>query len=308
MTTASEALGAAEAGGQPAATSNQAEGATTNGAVATTNGAGAPATAAPAERLDWLGEAPDELHEFARANGYKGPADVLTNVRELQKYLGADKAGRGLVLPKDADDADGWSQVYAKLGRPETPDGYGLTKLEGADPDFAAKSEAKLHELGLSTKQAQALAEWWGAEVTELVGSAEARKAAEAEAAEASFIKSSEEEMQAFEAQFGDQKDAMTEVARRGAQAFGFSAEELDKIERSIGTKALMQRFLEVGKKLGEDVLPGGRQAGHALTPATAQEQIAQKLNDREFMAKVRSGDPTAKGEMDRLYQAAYPG
>ena len=291
MTTASEALGAAEgaAGGEAAATEGQAG--ATNGQAAATAGE------AQGQRLDWLGEAPDELHEFARANGYKGPADVLTNVRELQKYLGADKAGRGLVLPKDADDAEGWQQLYARLGRPEAPEGYGLDKLEGADPTFAAEAAKTFHELGLNDRQAAKLAEWWGKAVTD-------RAAAD----DAGYLERAAGEMAELTREWGQAADANQEVARRGAQAFGFSAEELDKIERSIGTKALMQRFLEVGKKLGEDVLPGGRQAGHALTPATAQEQIAQKLNDREFMAKVRSGDPTAKGEMDRLYQAAYPG
>lgn len=299
MTTASATLaatadttaGAGTAAGQPATAG---AGAATAGAGAATDGAGA----ATAARLDWLGEAPDELHEFAQANGYKGPADVVTNVRELQKFLGADKAGRGLILPKDEADADGWGQVWAKLGRPEKAEGYGLATLEGADPKFAGAAAEKFHELGLSEKQAKGLAEWWGKELT-----------ANSEAESQSYLEKASTEMAELEAEWGQAAEKNQEIARRGAQAFGFSAEELDKIERALGTKALMGRFLEVGRKLGEDVLPAGAGAGEGrLTPAAAQERIAEKLGDKEFMAKIRAKDPRSQQELDRLYQAAYRG
>lgn len=297
MTTATEALGASQAASGEEQSQQSASGLeqsqqTSQAATADTD----KQADSQAQPVDWLGDAAPDLHEFARANGYKGPADVLTNVRELQRYMGADKAGRGVVIPKDADDTEGWGQLYAKLGRPETPEGYGLDKLEGADPAFAGEAAKTFHELGISERQAAQLAGWWGKALTE-------RSTAD----DTAYLERAEREMAELNGEWGQAADANSEMARRGAQAFGFSAEELDKIERSIGTKALMQRFLEVGKKLGEDVLPAGRQAQSGLTSAGAMEQIAAKLQDQEFMKKVRAGDGAAKREMDRLYQAAYP-
>lgn len=305
MTTAAAALTAEAA---PAANAAEAAPAAANDNTA--GNPGAAASAAPGgsqagsgadpgtvARLDWLGDAPDELHGFAAANGYKGPADVLANVRELQKFLGADKAGRGLVLPKDADDADGWSAVYAKLGRPESAEGYGLDKLEGADPAFAKDAAETFHKLGLSERQASQLAEWWGQTL-----------ASQGEAETAEYVAKADEEMAELRAEWGNAADRNEEMARRGAQAFGFSGEELDKIERSIGTKAIMERFLAVGQKLGEDRIPAQRGGSAALSPAGAQERIAELMKDRDFSAKVKAGDGKAKAELEKLYRAAYPG
>lgn len=269
-------------------------------------GAGStPASSAPANdnqpgasRLDWLGDAADELHTFAKANGYKSPADVVTNVQELQRFLGADKAGRGMVLPKDEDDAEGWATVHAKLGRPEKADGYGFLKIDGIDEAFGKEAAESFFSAGLNERQASQLVEWWGKTVT-----------AQAEAETAEYLRKADEEMDALKAEWGGAAAANEELARRGAQQFGFSGEELDKIERAIGTKTLMMRFLAVGKSLGEDSVPKGSSANdNALTPATAQEQIAQLMGDSEFSAKLRKGEPAAKAKMERLYKAAYPG
>jgi hypothetical protein len=298
MTTAAAALATdttatAEAGaGAPSAAAN--DNASGTGAPAAAPGA---AAGAAVQRLDWLGDAPDELHGFAAANGYKGPADVLTNVRELQKYLGADKAGRGVVIPKDAGDAEAWGAVYDKLGRPADAAGYGLGELEGADPDFSRAAGETFHKLGLSARQGAELAKWWGEAVT-------AGKAADDEA----YLARADEQMAALRSEWGAAADANQELARRGAAAFGFSGDELDKLERAIGTKALMARFLEVGRKLGEDAVPAGKSAAAGLSPAAAQEQIAELMADRDFSAKVRAGDPVAKKKMENLYRAAYPG
>jgi hypothetical protein len=201
------------------------------------------------------------------------------------------------VIPKDADDAEAWGAVYDKLGRPADASGYGLGGLGGADPDFAKAAGETFHKLGLSTRQAAELAKWWGEAVT-------AGKAADDEA----YIARADDEMAALRSEWGAAADTNQELARRGAQAFGFSGEELDKLERAIGTKALMARFLEVGQKLGEDTVPAGKSAAAGLTPAAAQEQIGELMADRDFSAKVRAGDPAAKKKLENLYRAAYPG
>ncbi len=222
MTTAAAALateaiataapGAASAA-PPAANDNTAAAAAAAApaAAGAAAGAGDPSSAGGAgQGLDWLGEADPELRDFAKANGWQKPADVVTNIRELQKFLGADKAGRGVVIPKDADDAEAWGAVYDKLGRPADASGYGLIDLEGADPDFAKAAGETFHKLGLSARQASELAKWWGEAVT-----------AGAAANDDAYLAKADEEMAALRSEWGAAADANQELARRGAAAFG---------------------------------------------------------------------------------------
>ena len=55
--------------------------------------------------------------------GWRGPADMLTSYRALEKMLGSEK----LPLPRDEQDRDGYERVYKALGR---PDGLSWTEIE----------------------------------------------------------------------------------------------------------------------------------------------------------------------------------
>lgn len=288
MTTGSESLSATDPAGGVAG------GGTGGGTAAPAAGPTGGAPPPPAAE-GWLADMPDELRSFVGANGWKSPADVVTNTRELQRYLGADKAGRGLVLPGDDADADGWGKVWNRLGRPEAPDGYGLDKLEGADSEFAKGAQATFHGLGLSQKQAEGLAKWYAETAT---GREQADNAA--------FAATAEREMAELETEWGGEHAGKMDLARRAARLAGLDGEALVKIERAVGTKALMTLFAGIGAKLGEDALPRDI-ANDPGSPAGATAEIDRKLSDAEFMRKVRSGDRAAREQLARLHQVAYP-
>jgi hypothetical protein len=48
--------------------------------------------------------------------GWRGPADMLTSYRALEKMLGSEK----LPLPRDEADREGYERIYKALGRPES--------------------------------------------------------------------------------------------------------------------------------------------------------------------------------------------
>ena len=76
------------------------------------------------------------------------------------KMIGQDK----VAIPNNNSTEDQWNEVYAKLGRPESPDKYEIDAKsdvvpfdEGAIKSFTEQS----HRLGLNNKQAQGILEFY---------------------------------------------------------------------------------------------------------------------------------------------------
>lgn len=57
-------------------------------------------------------------------------------------------------LPDDGDEK-GWQDLYAKLGRPEKIEDYGIKPPEGSDGTFLNTALSWMHESGLNKKQAE---------------------------------------------------------------------------------------------------------------------------------------------------------
>ena len=77
-----------------------------------------------------------EDRTYAESKGWKGdtpPDALLSSYKNLEKVWGADKAGRALMLPKDANDTAALDAIYDKLGRPADPSGYEITLPEGVE-------------------------------------------------------------------------------------------------------------------------------------------------------------------------------
>jgi hypothetical protein len=264
--------------------------------AATPAAPGAAPAAPPAS--SWYGEPHKGLVE---SKGWKTPDDALQSYRGLEQLLGANADKRGVVLPKDDTDAAGWDAVYTKLGRPEKPEGYKLPMPEGADPAFAKQAAEVMHKFGLTQKQAEGLAAWNNEQGAALFKDQDAKR-------EAAF----KTEFESLKTEWGQGFDSNVQLGQRAAKAFGFGKDELAKIEEAIGPGALLKRFAEVGKRLGEDVLPGDRHGGGemGLTPAAAKENIAQLQRDPAFVKDLTDnqapGHADAVAKWDKLHKAAY--
>lgn len=249
----------------------------------------APAPAAPA--VPWLGEVSDtELVGHVQAAGWQGPADAVKSHRELQKLLGADRAGRTFTVPKDDSDADGWSQVYSKLGRPEKPELYALPVPEGDDGAFAKAASQWFHEAGLSAKQAQLLASHWNTHMT-----AAQKQAAMAEQAEL------QKESEALAADWGSAAEEQTRIARRAAVKLGLDEPAIDALQKVQGFAKTMKALAKMGELLGEHNAVGLDQSGSfGLTPEAARALKAQKMADPEWTKKAMNPNSSEWAEMQR--------
>ena len=99
----------------------------------------------------WHGEGYGDL---VKAKGWNGADDVLKGYSELEKFKGV-ASGDHIVLPKNAEDAEGWSKVFNAIGRPEAADGYTFDNQSGVElsDDLMAGFKAFAHEAGYSQKQ-----------------------------------------------------------------------------------------------------------------------------------------------------------
>jgi hypothetical protein len=246
-----------------------------------------------------------QLGELVKAKGWKGPADALLSYQNLEKVFGADKAGRTILAPKSDDDADGWNAIYNRLGRPESPDKYELPVPEGDDGSFAQSVAPVLHELGLTTKQAKGLAEWWNKASTSRI-----------EAADEAFSKQSEAEYAALKGEWGAAAAQNEELAKRAVLKFskeaGIDEATFDAMERAIGTAKVMKLFHSIGSSFAEgSFVSSDTPAAGAMTPAQAKNKIAGMFADQEFMGRYMNNDQRVRQgaieEMMRLQRMANP-
>lgn len=250
------------------------------------------------ESPPWFGEA----HKgFVELKGWQAPDDAISSYINLEKLVGADRAGRTVVLPKGDDDADGWKAFHAKLGVPEAPDKYGLTAPEGSDPAFSQRAAEAFHKAGLTPKQAKALEAFWAAEA----GNAQTIQSANAEKQQAEFEAKAAQALDALRKEWGDKYPAREQAARNAAalaaQKVGLDADKLDALEKAWGTAETLKVFEWIGSLTAPDRIETGKPLNVGYTPDAAKERLNQLMQDRVWLDKWANGDTAARAEKDML-------
>jgi hypothetical protein len=232
-----------------------------------------PAPVAPS----WLGENPDaELLGHTQVKGWQSPADAVKSHRELEKLFGADKAGRTVTLPAGDDPAE-WAQVFTKLGRPETPDGYKLPAPEGADAGYIKAMAEVMHKHGIPMKAAQAIAEANNAYMATALEAATANQTAALEAEHAQIRKD-----------WGNEYELRRELAKRAAVNLGLDEASIDALEKVGGYGATMKALAKMGDLMREHGAEGlGELGSFGKTPEGAKAERLQLLADADWRKRA---------------------
>lgn len=272
MATAAAVLSGGEQGSAaPAGGGGQPSGA---GAPPAGTGAGLPA--APA--TGWWDTVKDpEVKGWLANKKYADAETALKGHWSLERLMGAEKAGRTVVLPKDDNDAEGWKALTAKLGVPETADGYKLPMPEGSDEAFAKTAAGWFHEAAIPPRAATLITNKWNEWMKGAVEAGEAADKAE-----------SEKQMAALETQWGAKFPEQRELAQRGFREFSsqFGLDDkaaLARAESVLGAANLTKFFAGLGTLTGEARFAGGADGagGFKASKADAETQIAQITADR---------------------------
>lgn len=257
-------------------------------------------TGNPAESAGtWTEGFSDDLMGVVQAKGWQGPQDVLNSYTNLEKLMGADKAGRGVVIPKEDGPQEDWDGFYNRLGRPEKAEDYQLPLPEGDDGEFAKTASQWFHEAGLTSKQAQSIAAKWNE-----------TQAAIAEQQQNEFDQQSALDVQSLQEAWGDKFELKSELARRARREAGLSDEEGQAIEKVLGLKKAAEVFSKLGQQFAESEMKGGESKVNSVfggTPEDAKARISALKNDKAWVSRYLNGDVDAKSEMNRLHAIAYP-
>jgi len=264
-----------------------------NGAAAT---AAAPTTGA-APTGAWNEGFDTDTSAYVTNKGWQTPSDVLSSYRNLEKFAGGSK---NLVeMPGVDADSTAMDAFYGKLGRPATPDAYGITVPDGGDAELAGWFKQSAHKMGLTDKQASGLFNEWN-------GMASQR----AEAGTAASQQQSEKAVGDLKREWGQGYDAQIDMGKRAVSALGYDEARLSALEDKMGTSEMLKLFATMGSKMGEPAFEGGDRSGSSfgVTPAQANQQISDLKMDKSFMDQYLKGNPDAVGKMTRLMNAAHGG
>lgn len=163
-----------------------------------------------------------------------------------------------------ADDKEGWAAVYAKMGRPETAEGYELPVPEGDTGEFAKAASQWLYDAGLSKQQAQAL-----------IASYNAHGAAQMEAHQAAIAQQVEKDMTSMKQSWGADFDANSAIVRTAVNTFA-PPEFIEMLDKAgmINSPVIANMFLKIGTATSEDRIvgkPSGQQE-------TGEQSLAKRL------------------------------
>lgn len=253
----------------------------------------------------------DWLKSYGEA--YPNPEAVANKALNLEKFVGAEKAGRGVIAPKPDAKPEEWQAFYKKVGSvPEDPNGYKVpTDLapeiaaQLADDPMMKAFREHAHTIGMPPMFFESAVKWY---IDQNAGGEEAMIA--------DFTRKSEADLMSLKTEWpGVEYDKNVELGRRAAREFiphendDEFTEKMSRIEGALGTKETMKLFASIGGSIGEAGFvsgDGNGNVGGVMTPEAARVRIDSLKKDPAFAAKLLNNDADARAEWDRLHKTAY--
>lgn len=198
-------------------------------------------------------------------------------------------------------DGDDKSDLFAKLGRPESPENYKIDLPEGveiADPELLGDFRKLSHELGLTQEQVSKIAEF------DLQ-----REVARAEAMDRARTSAESELRSLWGADFNNRMEGAKATARVLSEQFPDAMQEL--IHGPAGNNPA---FLSILSQLGSALQESGAvdlkgSVNYGTAPAEAMEKIDEIMGNKAHPYH-NSADPGHANAVERvkaLYALAYP-
>lgn len=195
-------------------------------------------------------------------------------------------------LPKDANDVEGQKALYARLGKPDSPDKYDLKAAEdgGASAEFVDFLRKTSDKLNLTADQARELAKDF---IVYADGSTKGEEANETAALE--------QERADLRKEWGPNFNANLTIARMAAQKVGIPPEAVAAIEEAAGYKVVMTALQKIGMAIGEARFVTSETTGNVMTREGAIARKAELMKDTEWTTKYLNGDANKVREMTDL-------
>ena len=207
-------------------------------------------------QANWIDSFSEADKKMISDKGWKSPQDMFKSYQEVEKF-----ASNKISIPK-ADDVEAWKKLDAKLGCPETIEGYEVKDVAEVDKPFMDDFKNAALQAGMRPNQVKAMYDFY--------------KGRQDQITEA-FNAQVEKDKEAIKSEWGDDYSKNEELMRRGVAVLGLNEDLLTNIEVSIGTKA----FMELGRRLGEAIsedtakgLGGGATMSEEITTQKFFEEV----------------------------------
>jgi len=203
---------------------------------------------------------------------------------------------KSIRLPDDGD-TSGMDDLYNKLGRPETPEGYKIDRPQLQEgQQYNEETEKSFldaaHKIGLNSSQVNALMKWNQEQVSGM---------------QAQAIESNEEAAAGLRREWGN---AYKERIATVNDVLNQFADE-DVRESVQGNPVLVKLLYDIGKNLVEGKAEGEGRISHTRTPEDAMKKIMELKRDPSFQkAYYDKRDAThddAVAQMQKLMEEAHP-
>lgn len=238
------------------------------------------AEVAPSVEADWRSDIPEEIRGHKSLEHIQDVGALAKSYVNAQSMIGADK----LAIPGKHATDDDWNEVYARLGRPDSPEGYELQNnlAEGVEADDGMLDwyRQTAHEIGLTPTQAQKLLDKYNGELGARVPIDDG-KAQEMIARTESELR--REYGQAFDDRIGNANAMMMEFGDV-IEIDGAATPAITEIELADGRLLgdhpdMIKMMVNIGQfiseRIGEDTLEGIK-TSNAMTPADAQAKLEE--------------------------------
>ena len=202
-------------------------------------------------------------------------------------------------MPKNDEEK---GELYNKLGRPETSEGYELAVPQGYEEYYPAEMLKSFkdtgHKLGLNAEQMQGLVEWQK-------GSVDYQYNQSMISGEAVGVSTAE----ALKEEFGAEYDKNMRSAQRALRVYGNRAIQDKLADPRYGNDPDLIRMLAAaGKDITEDSAQGTANNSLVMSPLDAKMRIEQINSDKNH-PYWNTKDPshaTAQEEMRQMFDKAY--
>lgn len=243
---------------------------------------------------NWFDNLSSDLKSNPSIEKFKTGDDLAKSYLELQSQFGKDK----VVIPQ-GDNPDEWSEVYSKLGVPESADGYKLPDVElpeGVSIDRRMFAEIS-KEAHLTPGQASKLFEKY----------AEYNKAV-MERHNAEKEKQVGEMSKMLRGQWGNAYDSKIASGERLIETFARDQKHAAELKQEFGTSPSKIAFLaDIADKFSENSIGDFKAQKFTMTPSEAKAKIDEIMANPSHA--YHSDDPAVRGNaisyMESLYKMA---
>jgi len=244
---------------------------------------------------NWLLTMPEDLQNEPALQSFNTPdggEKVARAFLETKKMVGSR-----IPLPGPDARPEEWTEVFIKLGCPETVDGYQFQTVElpegfPYDQEVVTAFRGKAYEFGLSNKQADGLHNWFLSAMKDhhvkVLGD---------------YDRDVKTQVEVLQKTWGPDYDKNVTLAQKTFQRYA-SPEIVAAVEKTgLGNEPMfIQLFHKIGVEMSEDVL----RSGPVLAAKGVEERIKEIERDPVFWSE---SDPKRKelvAERDRLYKQLY--